>query len=583
MKSEMKTRKIFAKNGLIVALAAGAAASLLPVVATQSTAQRLPDQIGLPPQPGPYQIQRLPALRPQRITVEVGRRLPQIRPVEHDPAEPPRPLPVGEFRPWRSIGPRTPLLPASQLRMEDPNPTGSKGAWHVVQDDPRQNLMIARQVDVSNTPFISSNLWETNTASSGDVILFTANWDAAFSVDRGQTFTEISPGALMAGVSADPGQSAFCCDQVVQYVPQIDRFIWVIQSNVVTARDENEYRIIFASPSDIKSSNGAILGWYSYDLTSKIFNVPGSWLDFPEIAVGSNYLYMSFDVKGGANDGKAILARFPLSSFSGAEVGPGAGGEFLLVNQFWVRPVQNTGNQGIFATEQSLSKIRLIAWEGNSIRIVDSDILTIPTVNQSSIVPGGSDNSPGGPQDWLRPDTKWGTHIYGATQAGNQIWLAWNAARTYNIPQYLTMFPQSHIEGAVLDATSLRLIRQFVIYNNDFAFAYPMLATSSNGDVGITFAAGGGTKQVHAGIGFLTDPMVFTTVETGTNPSNGAGGHYMGIRPTPDAPCFATAVFDGETGAGRAFYVLYGRIPTALQQVVTNDCHPTAGIRIGSH
>jgi hypothetical protein len=469
--------------------------------------------------------------------------------------------------------------------MDRPPSTGGTGTGQVVQNNPHQNLMIARQVDVSNTPNMSSDLWETNVASSGDVILFTANWDAAFSVDRGQTFTEISPGALMAGVPADPGQPAFCCDQVVQYVPQIDRFIWVIQSTVVTARDENEYRIIFASPSDIKSSNGAILGWYSYDLTSKIFNVPGSNFDFPEIAVGSNYLYMSFDVLGGANGGRAILARFPLSSFSGGVIGPGAGGEFLLVNEYWVRPVQNTGNQGIFATEESSSKIRLIAWDGNGIRAVDSDIITIPTYNQSSIVPGGTDNSPGGPQDWLRPTTKWNTHIYGATQAGNQIWLAWNAGRGYNIPQLVNPFPQSHIEGAVLDAGSLGIVRQFAIYDNDFAYAYPALATNSTGEVGITFAAGGGTRQVQPGIGFLTDPMVLTTIDTGINPSNGSGGHYMGIRPTPDAPCFAAAVFNGVTHSGKAFYVLYGRVLTPLQQIATtsSNCQRTAGIRIGSH
>jgi hypothetical protein len=220
------------------------------------------------------------------------------------------------------------------------------------------------------------------------------------------------------------------------------------------------------------------------------------------------------------------------------------------------------GKEGLFAWQLSTSELAVVGWSGSNVRRSKVDINSIPTENRSSIVPGGTDHSPNGPQDWLRDDTKWGWHIFGATEANNQIWLSWNAGRDYKDAQgnVTPGFPQSHIEAAVVDATSFQLIRQLAIYDNDFAYQYPMLATNAQGQVGIVFAAGGGTIQVQPGVGFLSDPQVLKIVPTGISPSNGSGGHYMGIRPTPDGQDFAGAVFAGMTGQAQAFYVRF-RLP----------------------
>src|SRR5439155_17156728 len=61
-------------------------------------------------------------------------------------------------------------------------------------------------------------------ANGGGVVFMTANQFAAYSTDGGATFTQLDPTTIFP---EDDG--GFCCDQIVQYVPSIDRFIWLLQ------------------------------------------------------------------------------------------------------------------------------------------------------------------------------------------------------------------------------------------------------------------------------------------------------------------------------------------------------------------
>ena len=68
---------------------------------------------------------------------------------------------------------------------------------------------------------------ETAAANAFDVAFLTANWTAAFSLDAGKNFNEISPYDLLK-----PLGLSFCCDQGVTYEPRIDTFLWVLLSPV---------------------------------------------------------------------------------------------------------------------------------------------------------------------------------------------------------------------------------------------------------------------------------------------------------------------------------------------------------------
>ena len=71
-------------------------------------------------------------------------------------------------------------------------------------------------------------------ASSENVVLVSGNTFAAFSTDQGVTFTALDPTTIFpSGPTTDaagnPLDNGLCCDQVIQYVPEFDLFIWLMQ------------------------------------------------------------------------------------------------------------------------------------------------------------------------------------------------------------------------------------------------------------------------------------------------------------------------------------------------------------------
>jgi hypothetical protein len=61
--------------------------------------------------------------------------------------------------------------------------------------------------------------------TGGGVVFATANWSAAYSTD-GINFKVLDPTKIFPDDAI-----GFCCDQIVQYVPSIDRFVWLLQGD----------------------------------------------------------------------------------------------------------------------------------------------------------------------------------------------------------------------------------------------------------------------------------------------------------------------------------------------------------------
>jgi hypothetical protein len=106
-----------------------------------------------------------------------------------------------------------------------------------------------------------------------------------------------------------------CCDQVIHYAPTIDRFIWLMQYS--RAKDKagnptgpNRLRIAVASPqgiiNNVKTACGA-----PFDLTSATFGLGNNWMDYPDLAVGNNFLQVSFDVWRDDTTPGRIMAEIP--------------------------------------------------------------------------------------------------------------------------------------------------------------------------------------------------------------------------------------------------------------------------------
>ena len=166
----------------------------------------------------------------------------------------------------------------------------------------------------------SSGTAEPSGASdpSGKIIFESANWYAAFSTDGGATFTQLNPTTIFPN-NVDGG---FCCDQIVQYAPSIDRFIWVMQyaatnpaptpnpKNLPT-KGPNLYRIASASPATVKSSGGTSWSYFDITSTAVLGATSTSWIDYPDTSVGSSNFFLSFD---DVNNSSHVIVRIPLSN-----------------------------------------------------------------------------------------------------------------------------------------------------------------------------------------------------------------------------------------------------------------------------
>ena len=136
------------------------------------------------------------------------------------------------------------------------------------------------------------------------MILITANWSIAYSTDGGSTFTVLDPTTIFPNDAI-----GYCCDQIIQYAPSIDKFIWLLQGT--------GYRLAMASPADIKNSNGK--SWTYWNLSPSLFG-KCTGPDYPDLSVGDNSLYISWDA-GPAGTGCTQGFQVVRTSLAGIKAG----------------------------------------------------------------------------------------------------------------------------------------------------------------------------------------------------------------------------------------------------------------------
>jgi len=129
--------------------------------------------------------------------------------------------------------PRGPFVPVKRT----PTSTGTEKA--PIGDPPAINFVSNDSLNVGG----SSVAEPSGSANGGGIIFASANWLAAFSSNGGTAFTQLNPTTIFPNDAV-----GYCCDQIVQYAPGINRFIWLLQGNGV--------RLAVATPADVKNSNG---------------------------------------------------------------------------------------------------------------------------------------------------------------------------------------------------------------------------------------------------------------------------------------------------------------------------------------
>jgi hypothetical protein len=352
--------------------------------------------------------------------------------------------------------------------------------------------------------------WETCAACAENVVLYTGNFFAAYSVDHGETFNDIDVEGLCQAFGQSLGG-----DQVVIYLHRPNLFFWVIQTT------QGNYIFAVASPKEIESSKGTL--WDSWLLEAKAFGDNLERLDFPEVAEGLNFLYMSTNFV--AVKKHSIGIRIPYDVLVENRGKTMTGGEFFnYIPNVWLRVAQNVDRTGYFIVENSSSELRAIEWpeNGKPITYFDIGIPTIPTEDWLVSTPGGI--------QWLDGSTKISWKITGAALAGNNLWAAWSGARRVAGQQNNTFnFP--HIGIAIMDVASKSLLGQHYIWNPDFAFAWPSLASNYFGEVAMSCGFGGNLQDPQYGVIVLTGPenRIIYPISAGHSVAAG-GGHYTSVR-----------------------------------------------------
>ncbi len=142
---------------------------------------------------------------------------------------------------------------------------------------------------------------EPSVAENGQTVMTTGNFWMSLSIDGGQSFSSVNPTTIFP---QDYG--GFCCDQVLQYVPKYDLFIWLLQYGKDGA-GVNAIRVAVQNTQGVRNSNGT--SWTYWDFTNTTFAASGN-LDYNDMSFGNEFFYWTSSVGGGSH---RYVIRIPLN------------------------------------------------------------------------------------------------------------------------------------------------------------------------------------------------------------------------------------------------------------------------------
>jgi hypothetical protein len=397
---------------------------------------------------------------------------------------------------------------------------------------------------------------DMSAARNGNVVMVSYNTNVLLSTDGTSTYKLLNPTTIFpSGPSKDskgnPLDSGLCCDQKLQYVPQIDRFIWLMQFCGTgpggCLNGINRIRIASASTQDVINSNGT--SWTYWDLLSSTFNLGNTTMDYPDLSVGDSFLYFSADQVGPG----LLVVRIPLTEIRDSQT----------INMNYTTPSdsttaygghvsQNTGDTVFWAGHKDNSTMLIFDFpeSGNQYFWREVAVNSWTKSQPSSTAPGGT--------DWLQFNFPKNAVLGITRRAANEVWFAWTGASNAN-------FKNAQVQVVEINTSNYSVISQWQIWNDDYAFAYPSLATNGNGEVGISLAWGGKAFYGNHAVGILGDFIVWYP-ELSDTAINRWGDYVSVLRNTPNSLMYDAsgyAVFKNTPPAtGTRFdpyYIQFGR------------------------
>ena len=407
------------------------------------------------------------------------------------------------------VGPKVlDMQPTKPLALEQNVPMAAIAAALDSPMSPADTISIVTNSQLNDvaTADTASHVCEPSAAINGNVVFYTGNWFAALSTDGGMTFKFIDPFTTFPN---PPGMS-FCCDQVVHYIKSVDMFFWLLQYSRDSSA-KNIQRIAYATTANVRAGS-----WRFFDITPASLGLPsGIWLDFPDLANGTNMLYMTSNAFTAAGAWRAsAVVRMRLSSFTSGVL---SASRSVSTTHPSLRVAQNCGTTAYFVAHNSTSSLRVFSWPETSAAPTSTNI-TIASWSSggySSITPDG--------RDWLaRAD---GRHT-GATRSGKELWFAWSSGKGGANAR-----PQPFVQIARINAVSMTLIQNLNLWDPNSAICYAALGTNSNDEVGASYVIGGGTRFPTHVVGILTGTRrQVTTFTSARGPADNKWGDYLAVR-----------------------------------------------------
>jgi hypothetical protein len=403
-------------------------------------------------------------------------------------------------------------------------------------------LAIFRNVglDDAATSMQTSSVNEPSVANNGRQIYMTGNWFASKSLDNGATWEYVSPYTTLPSAAG-----GFCCDQLTIYDRSRDLFIWLLQY-IRGSDGTNVFRLAVKRGASLNNNS-----WYWWDFSPPGVNRDwtGLWFDYPDMALSTNHLWVTFNAFSGSSWRRAVVFKFPLDTLaSGASLGYGW---WSTTDNGSLRLTQGAGDTMYWGSHTSTSQLRLFRWEdgGNNISFWNIG------VNAWS-AGGYTANGPDG-RNWLgRCDSR----ITAAWVGKGTIGFMWTANARGSRP-----FP--HIRAVRINEASKAVVDQPDIWSSATAWAYPAAGVNDRGDVGHSLFYGGGSLHPTHCIGIRDDYSSLSLAATRASthgPQAGAWGDYLTCsRHSPDGLTWIASGFTLQGGSERRHveprYVHFGR------------------------
>ena len=377
-----------------------------------------------------------------------------------------------------------------------------------------------------NTDHVATGLGtpnDPNVAAAGNKVVVVNNEKISFSVDGGVTFHTFGVG----GMYADSPDGGVCCDQVIRFAPSINRFIWIDQYWNAIGMAPNRDRLAVFSPAAVTA--GGLTAWTYWDITAAMLPGTRPFLDYPDLAIGNDYVYFSSDAGAMCcSVNQSVIARIGLDNLQmglNLAAGPHAW-RYLDQVVLGGQVTQNTLGTAYWARNIDTSHIQVNSWsEGSTSYFSPAATVTVGSWPNTDYTTNTPDAQP-----WL---ATYNGDVIGEArggQKGDSLWFAWTAGKGSG---QLSWLSNVHIELVEIRASTLTLLSQRAIWNPGHAFAYPALTTNPIGQLGISMAWGGGCCWVNFAVGNLTTSpfLVFNATGSTANCLCGRWGDYFGIGP----------------------------------------------------